>query len=336
MRKKIAILLSFVLTMAISMGMISPAQADTVSITWMNPVFQGTDSFYGASVVAYEADSTGNELIVTVDQDPNPLTGITNVSAVILNFDWGKNWTASGISTTSPKRLNSTFPTFSFTITFDVPTTATATNLALHQYRIIVEQVNATGFKSTLDNDLYTNFAVYSADQKAAMSSADNYNSTVAAYTGYSWTSAEAISLQAQAALEDSKGDDYYDRGDFANAKTSYATAVSKFEAAIAAQDEWGPTYQQVLLNNTKAALISAEANLKIAEAAQTEADAAVIEANAAMVTANATKVQADAALTNAYGWYFIGIGFAIGWTLMGIGVVIYTLRKPKPPTPSA
>jgi len=50
------------------------------------------------------------------------------------------------------------------------------------------------------------------------------------------------------------------------------------------------------------------------------------------MVTANATKAQSDAAIINAYGWYFIGIGFALGWTFMGIGVIIYAWRRPKPP----
>ena len=77
--------------------------------------------------------------------------------------------------------------------------------------------------------------------------------------------------------------------------------------------------------------MLNASSTVKLADAGQTKTDAAQVEANAAMVQADATNKQANAALTNAYGFYFIGLGFALAWSFMGIGVIIYAWREPKP-----
>jgi len=329
MRKVVAILLGFVLTMAISTATISPAHATISSIEWIAPVRQGYDSFYGDWIVAYK---TATDWSLAVNIYGSAALGL-NISKIRVWFDWGTNYnyTYSYPLTQVP---SGEYRVFSVSNT--TPATTTASNLFPHRYTVYVEHAKNTSTRvlsGTLSyswSSLGYKFAVYSADQDVAVSSADRYDDLATAYAGYTWTSAEAISLRSQATLENSRGDDYYDRGDFANAKTSYAAAVSKFEQAIAAQNEYAATDQEIDLNNLNATgtatLTNANANMKLAEAAE-------IEANAAMIEANATKVQADAALTNAWGWYFIGIGFAIGWTFMGIGVVIYALRKPKPPT---
>jgi len=164
---------------------------------------------------------------------------------------------------------------------------------------------------------------VVSTAQVDATDSLATYNSYYSYYYYYSWQSIDAQQKASQAVIEKGIGDTYNQRGDYASATTQYNKANTLWEEALAAENEWRTTSQEASLNVT---LTTAAANMK-------EADAALVEANAALITANATQTQADAALTNAYGWYFIGIGFAIGWTLIGIGVIIYALRKPKLPT---
>jgi len=264
-----------------------------------------------------------------------------NVSRIKVWFDWGLNYTYT-YSYPLPQVPDGEYR--AFTISNTTASTTTASNMIPHIYTVYVEHAKNTSTRELAGTFSYDwddvpgtdyKFAVYSADQRAAMNSRDRFWALVNAYD-YDWAGSEAISLVAQAYFEYDRGYDYYDLGDFANAKTSYASAVSKFEQAIAAQDEWGASWDEVDLSDANATatatLTNANANMKLAEAAQTEADAALVEANAAMVTANATRLQADAALMNAYGWYFIGIGFAIGWSLMGIGIVIYAWRKPKTP----
>jgi len=328
-RKKISMLSSLFLAAMISMAMISSVQAGISSINWLGPVLQTYDSFYDYWVVAYETGSDWSLSVVIYGS----LAQSVNVSKIRVWFDWGTNY-------------NYTYPYplpqvpmgeyEAFTVSNTTPTTTTASNMFPHIYTVYVEYAKNTSTRELSGTFSYSwasigyKFAVYSADQKAALNSEDRYDFLVSAYSGYSWTSAQAASLVAQASLENSRGNDYYNIGDFANAKTSYASAVSNFEQAIAAQDAYGATLQEASLNNTiatgTATLTDANANMK-------QADAALVEANAAMATANATKIQADAALTNAYGWYAIGIGFAVGWTLMGVGVVIYAWKKPKPPS---
>jgi len=336
MRKKISMLSSLVLAALISMAMITPALAGISSIHWLGPVLQTYDSFYDDWVVAYETGTDWSLSVVVYGS----VAESVNVSKIRVWFDWGTNY-------------NYTYPYplpqvplgeyRAFTVSNTTPTTTTASNMFPHLYTAYVEYAKNTSTRELSGTFSYSwasfgyKFAVYSADQKDATDSENRYDVLVSAYSGYSWTSAQAASLIAQASLQNSGGNDYYNIGDFTKAKTSYTAAVTKFEEAIAAEDAYLASDQEARLNNTKATgtatLTNANAYMKLAEAAETEADAALVEANAAMITANATLTQADAALTNAYGWFYIGIGFALGWTLMGIGVVIYALRKPKPPT---
>ena len=125
--------------------------------------------------------------------------------------------------------------------------------------------------------------------------------------SGY-WDSVLGEQKYIQAIIEKDLGDTYYDRGDYALALTHYNESNTLWEEALTAELDWRDTWADAELNAT------------------------LTEAAATMITAQAAKAQADAAVTNAYGWYFIGIGFAICWSLMGVGAVIWAWRRPRPP----
>lgn len=322
MRKKISLLLGFVLISAISMAMISPARADINVISWRPPYV----SISGSQVV-YKDGATASLQVAVL----NDVYAKLNVSKVIVEFyTMGKNKTLD--LSASPHQILSD-NTEIFTVSF----TADATEVipgSQYRYNIIVEHVNATTgptklVSPALEKDwgaaglTWLYYVVYVAAQVDASDSLAKYNSYYSYYSGYSWQSFAARQKATQAVIEKGIGDLYYGRGDYASALTQYNAANTLWADAIAAEEDLRTASDTADLNVT---LTEAAANLKVA-------DAAVIEANAAMVEANATKVQADAALTNAYGWYFIGLGFAIGWSCMGIGVIIYALRRPKPPT---
>ena len=311
MRKAIAILLGCVLTLAFSTARIGPAQAHVTQFQWLPPYI----SISGSQVV-YEDDSTAS-LAVSVQ---NHMSVKMNVSKVVIEFyTMGKNKTLDVL--TSPHQI---LPghTEIFTVSFTAQVSEAIANM-LHRYDIIVEHVNATGAKVGDFTYWWTvpYFVVYSSGQVDAMEAQMEYSAYYNKFASWSWQSAEALQKATQAEIEAMTGLMYLQRGEYAFATTQYNRAVTLYEEALTAELDYITTWSDAQLN----------VSLTQAAAAMKTADATLVEANAAMLEANATKVQADAAMTNAYGWYFIGIGFAIGWTLMGIGVIIYALRKPKP-----
>jgi len=329
MRKKISLLLGFVLISAISMAMISPARADINVISWRPPYV----SISGSQVVYKDGATATFQVAVLNDVYAKGL----NVSKVIIEFyTMGKNKTLD-LSASPHQILNGNTEIFTVSFTADATEVITGSQ---YRYNIIVEHVNATTgptqlVSPALEKDwgaaglTWLYYVVYTATQVDASDSESKYNSYYYYYSGYSWQSFAARQKATQAVIEEGIGDTYYGRGDYASALTQYNLANTLWEAALAAEKDLRTASDTADLNVT---LSEAAANLKEADAAVIEANAALTEANAAVIAANATKVQADAALTNAYGWYFIGLGFAIGWSFMGIGVIIYALRRPKPP----
>jgi hypothetical protein len=327
MRKAIAVLLVLVLTAAISIAMINPAQADIQQWTWLPPYVSKVDGSY----VVYKDGQTAS-LLVPVKNDVG--VNLMNVSLVYITFDWNQNKTLD--LSASPERIESGATEF-LTVSFVVSATEAVSSSIQHTYTVSVVYVNATGkIVGTLSRswDFFGGnnkwkFVVYSTDQVDALDLQTRYNSYLTNYPLSWFINAEARLSAAQAQAEGTMATtDYATRQDYALAKTEYTTALSIYDQAVAKEDEFRTASENAMLNTTltanAVAMMNGSAALKYGEAAQTEA-------NAALITANATKLQAEAALTNAYGFYFIGLGFAIGWTFIGIGVIIYALRKPKP-----
>ena len=329
MRKVVAILLGLVLTMAISISMISPAQAHIDTCwTWLPPYISKVDGSY----VIYEDESTASLLVPVTNVE----VSLMNVSLVYITFDWNENKTLD--LSASPTQIESGNTEY-FTVSFVADATEAISSSLQHTYTVNVVYVNATGgIVDTLSRDWdhfggnnKWKFVVYSTDQADVLDLQSRYTSYTTNYPLTWFTDADARLLAAQAQAEGTLGaTEYNTRQDYASAKTRYTTALTLYGQAVATEDEYRVATLDAGLNTTLTAnaltMMNASALVKYAEAAQTEADAAVI-------AANATKIQAEAALTNAYGFYFIGLGFAIGWSFIGLGVMIYALRKPKPPT---
>jgi len=320
MKKAIAVLVSFVFISAMSMAMIRPAKADINLGNW-RPIYVSKSS----STVIYEDGATASCIVGMVnDVAPGYLM---NVSKVIFEFfQIGKNKTLD--LSAAPQQLKYNEQGL-FTVSFTADDSEFFSGQAF-DYHMIVEWVNATSGPTKIVDFWHRTrtalgmptFQVYSAAQADAAESLTKYYTYDNNYGVYYFSSVLGRQKANQAVLEKGLGDMYTNRGDYASALTHYNNANTLYEEALTAEFNWRTKWEDAELNTT---LTTNAANLK-------EADAALIEANAAMVAANATKAQGDAAIINAYGWYFIGIGFALGWSLMGIGVIIYAWRRPKPP----
>jgi len=306
MKKKTILFFVSILAIMISMAIVSPAKASITGITWLPPYYAST-----GTTIIYKDGASVKVAIRVMNDIPVKM----NVSKVIINFPvMGKNKTLD--LSASPSRIRPGSVEL-FTISFNASATEAISSSILHDYNIIIEHVDAAnrivGVQIFRRADIpgAPSFVVYSTTQADA---ADLYAKLITYSTVYTaFTSAEAKSLASQALTTTALGLAYYTQGEYSKAKTQYETAVSLYGQAVTAEKDYTTDAQEATLNTTL-----------------TTNAAALIEANARMKTAEASKLLADAAMTNAYGFYFIGIGFAVGWSFMGIGVIIYALRKPK------
>lgn len=323
MRKTTVLLLVLGLAF-VPVAVIRQAKADITAWTWLPPYISKIDNSY----VIYEHGSTASLLVPVY----NHLSSQMNVSKVIIAFDINKNKTLD--LSASPKQIKVAGTEY-FTVSFTADAAEMISSSMQHTYTVYVEHLNSTGgLAGTLQKawnafSPYWRFIVYSTDQADVLELSAEHSSYASKYLLTWFTRADALLMAAQAQTEASLAAiDYTTHNNYGSAKTRYTTAIDLYSQAIALQNAYNKSVQDATDNRTltanAVAMLNASAAVKLAEAAQTEA-------NAKMVQANATVKQADAALTNAYGFYFIGLGFALGWSFMGIGVIIYAWRKPKP-----
>ncbi len=221
----------------------STASAVSASISsshWIGALAPGTyDSFYDDVIIGYEEGATAT-LVVNVFN--NYWSGHqTNVSAVKVSFDWGRNYTSTEASMATPFAMDYG-DSHVFTIAFTIPATTTASNLATHDYAIYVEHVNSTtGPKEIVDywDDDGSGFAVLSADQADAYLAEDELD----AFPSMSlpFFTARARELLVESSIAESMGDRAYEAGNFAGAKTSYENALALMRNAYSNEtDRWG------------------------------------------------------------------------------------------------
>lgn len=306
MKKPIVVLLSLALISAISMAVISPAKAAFNFGDW-RPIYVSKDS----NTVIYR-DGLAASCIVGYTNTIS-VGFMMNVSKIIFNFnEIGKNKTLD--LTAAPQQLLYNQPGI-WTVSFTADGSEFFSGRAF-DYRIIIEYVNATSGPTRVVGSSITTrssasmprFMVYPAAQADASDSLAKYDVYYDTYgTGY-FDSVLGRQKANQAILEKGTGDIFWNRGDYASAFTHYNSSNSLWQEALTAEFNWRTKWEDAELNII------------------------LTNATATLTVANAAKAQADAAVTNAYGWYFVGIGFAIGWSLMGLGVVIWAWRRPKPP----
>jgi hypothetical protein len=307
MKKSIAMLLGLALISALSMAMISPAKAGISMADW-RPTYISKD--WG--LVIYKDGETA-ALLISVTNDW--ASGYKmNISRIVISFfQIGKNKTLDLLA--SPHQL-----LYGQTQIFTVSFTASQTDFysgIQFDYNIIVEWVNATTGPMKIVNhyeygrwivNYQPLFQVYPTVQADVVDSRSKLNTYSSNFPSWYFDSFLGEQKYTQAIIERNLGDTFYNREDYPSALTHYNASNTLWQEALTAEFNWRDT-----TNN-------AELNVTLTEAA------------ARMTEANAAKATADAAITNAYGWYFIGIGFAIGWSLMGVGAVIWAWKRPKPP----
>ena len=305
LRRSIAMLLCLALVSAISMALTVPVRAAVTVAEWRPPYvdLDGT--------VVYKEGSTATALIGIIN-DVSPEI-MMNVSKVVLEF-YTLRLNRTLDMSASPRQLRHD-EYGAFTLSFTADAAAFYPGLS-YDFNLIIEWVNATtGPQRIVGYWEYPawwigmeRFEVYPASQVDAIDSLQKYRSYYSYYSSYYWQSMAAREKSTQAVVEKGLGDTYYDRGDYANALTKYNLANTLWEEAVAAEKTWRTVMENADLN------------------------VSVTEASASLMLANAARVEADAAMTNANGWFFIGIGFALGFSLIGVGAVVYAIRKPKAP----
>jgi hypothetical protein len=268
---------------------------------WMGFAFHGFDSFHGATVFAYEYNSTAI-LSVTIHNDYVTDTNL-NISALKVWMDWGINYTSDMTSMIDPYVIPWD-ETRVIPIEFEVPGPNIVSNNALYGYTIILEYVNATTEpKRIIGSDSMfagLDFVVYSSDQVEAQKTMiivdemfdttdpDDLNSTKARI---SWIKAQNETFIAETS---------YIRGDFGDARTHYNQAMVMINDAFDAEQAKGGGFD--------------------------DAQVDLLKAQAESMRASASYF---AGLSNM--WTLIGVAavlFALGYIVRGLGA----LRKPQAP----
>jgi len=295
--KKILVFASVMLALGLASTMIvNVANAEIESTSWLGSFYSWEkDDYYDEKVYGYEENSQAMLLV----EVKNHLTKLMNVSAIIVGFDWGVNYTTTLASPVALKAGETHF----FTANFTVPDTTVASNLYLHGYTVYVKHINATGGLAGTMTKAYTSdpdrlFAVYSEDQADAREISKiisrisrptgGFNSTAA---NLSWTKADNETAIAET---------LYKQGDFEGAKTHYSRALDYENQAF--------VIEQALTGGIQ------------------DAQLALVEAQAKSYEATANYLNGLSSM-----WVLIGVAavlFAIGYIIRGFA----TLRKPLPP----
>jgi hypothetical protein len=214
----VSVMMAFVL-----LSMAGSAHATITSHNWIGTVLKSqTDDFLGYVSAGYATGSTATLKVNVYDH----LSRQMNISAVIVRFDWGTNYSSTEVSNTSVYAI-ATGMSHVFTVTFTIPDTTVASNLVKHTYRIFVEDVNATtGAKKKLNSNSPmdgSDFAVLSEAQANAIETSRELSK----YSSYTFMTIKAREMYLMAGGEESLGDKEYQRGNFDNAVTHYQAALS-------------------------------------------------------------------------------------------------------------
>jgi hypothetical protein len=261
MKKIPPILFGVLLAALISIPTTSLAQTDILTPWWINPEYRGYENLlFNEYIIAYLTGTTA-KLSVPVENDYNENI---NVTAVQASLDWGKTYNSTECSESNPLEIEED-DIHTFTITFTVPTTTIASNLAVHDWEVIVNYEKG-GEPHT---DLWRNewapghtyyFAVFSSDQAEAF---QLYNEMDAAF-GYNpyFSTAKAEALWGEAEMQNSIGQSYYRSGKFAEANTTLHIARDLVDQAFEAEDERGSKLEDAQMNYHNAAMTQAYTGL--------------------------------------------------------------------------
>lgn len=342
MRKaSLSAILILVLGAMMSTSIIRPAEAWIWTWNWLGQV-HNYDPYWGAWQRVFP-ENTIATLQVTVN---NPSGTIPlNISAVKVWLDWNINYSSTECSVSTPLVIQP-LTSHTFTVTFTVPDTSTASNLVMHTYTIFVEEFNPTTGVSLHSSVWGSNFVVYSTIQKDAQRLYDELSVLVTLAPPWGFNSVEANMLWGNGTLEYLFGLSSHQSGDFNNAKARYETARGLLHQALSTETSFSKQMEdmQLLLLQAQVAEAQADARYREAQAKYYEAQATYQEAianatmkqaDAALMVANATMKQAEAelAIADAINMQSIALVlFGIGFIVFGFAAVVWAYRRPIPP----
>lgn len=320
---------------------IRPAEASVSDYDWLGQVHYYDPYWVSPSPITVFIENSNAKLMVEVHNDLFPSAPL-NVSAVKVWLDWNQNYSSTEASVTTPLVIQPGLYR-TFTISFTVPPTSTASNLVKHSYTVYIEQANATtGPKQiTLHSSQHVTdaFVVYSTIQQDAQNLYDELY--LINPTSGSWTfqSDEAGRLWSSGTLEYQLGERNHKVGNFSNARTYYETALQNLYEALSTETSYQTNLENldILDKQAQIALAQADAEYKeaqvkyqeaIANATMKQADAAMIQANASMRQADAEFAIAEAMKMQANAWVVFGIGFVV----FGLAAVVWAYRRPIGP----
>jgi hypothetical protein len=242
MSKTIALL---ALPSLILLTFITPyGHAISVNYSWTGMVYSGTDPFYGGTVKAFTQGSTATLNMVISNNDGQ----YENITGAVAQFDWNGNYTAAGISTTYPIRINQNGQGV-VQIQFTVPA---ATNFVTHSYTIILNYTLQYSPGTVRQRyNFGSGFAVYSSDQAGAISDMQQlglltsfgFGTTLCGSLGGSNFKTAQASAQCQKAQQlAALGQQQYATGDFSNAKKTLDSSLNSYNGAITTDSGQGST----------------------------------------------------------------------------------------------
>ncbi len=218
--------------------------AQSIQSTWTGMAYSGTDPFYNTNVKAFKQGTMATLNLIVTNFDGQYM----NVTGAEVQFDWNGNYTAAGVTKTSPIRINSNNQG-TVLIQFTVPT---VTNLVTHSYTI---SLNYTlQFSPGTNRQSFSfgsNFAAYSADQATAISEMQQLGlpntfgfgtSLCGSFGTSNFKTARGNALCQQAQQQATQGMQQYSTGDFTNSKNTLQNAVNNWNQAISVDSGQGST----------------------------------------------------------------------------------------------
>jgi hypothetical protein len=239
-------LLTGILVLAL-LAPLAHAQPFPANPIWTGTYFHGFDPFYGTIVSAYKTGTTAT-LVLAIT---NTFGQYLNVTGANVIMDWGNNYPTTGISASSPVRINANMQG-TVTISFLVPTSVT--NIVTHGFtgNVNYTRTGALGQQQfSIDG---TGFAAYSSDQATDISLMQQLGLTstftftgisLCGFGGSSFKTAEGSSLCLQASQQAALGQALYSSGNFTGSKPYMQNAVSLWNQALAAESTKGASIEQ-------------------------------------------------------------------------------------------
>lgn len=280
MKKKLFSIL--VLMVSISLAAIRPTGAEIEYINWTNPTRRNYyDSYYGASVTAYDQKTTA---ILTVNIYNNRFSPHAYFT-VKVKMDW-----AADNATTVEDYKIQYGQSHVFEVSISIP--ETASERYRHVYTIYPVYREAPGDDRKSDrSETYSDLVIYTPEQSEANSKKNELDAYPYWYYTPVLSSSKAREQMINASLNERMGDQSYATGDFAGALDYYKAALDSTNEAYASDTEYLSSFEVTLVQ--------------------------LIAAGTSYLTFQ--------------GWAFFVA--SLGFLLIGIGVIVYLMRRSKPPT---